>query len=192
MKWIIASNNQDKIEEIKAILPDVELVSMKDAGVTKEIEETGTTFEENAVLKAEAVRDLTGQPAVADDSGICVPVLGGKPGVFSARYIGYHGDDEGNLDKLIADMESYDGADRYAYYECAVALAVPGQETIVTKGICGGILLRDKRGENGFGYDPIFYIPYLQRTMAELPPEVKNHLSHRYHALTKLWAKVNP
>ncbi len=192
MKWIIASNNQDKIEEIKAILPDVELVSMKDAGVTKEIEETGTTFEENAVLKAEAVRDLTGQPAVADDSGICVPVLGGKPGIFSARYIGYHGDDEGNLDKLIADMESYDGADRYAYYECAVALAVPGQETIVTKGICGGILLRDKRGENGFGYDPIFYIPYLQRTMAELPPEVKNHLSHRYHALTKLWAKVNP
>lgn len=186
MKWIIASNNEHKIREIQAMLPDVEFVSLKEAGLDVDVEENGSTFAENAVIKAEAIRDLTGMPALADDSGICVPVLGGKPGVHSARYIGYHGDDLGNLNKLLEDMEPYEGVDRYAYYECAMALAVPGKETFVTTGVCGGLLLTEPRGDGGFGYDPIFYIPYMQKSLGEIPAVTKNHMSHRYHALCKM------
>lgn len=186
MKCIIASNNPHKIREIQEILPNFEFVSLEEAGIQVEVEETGSTFAENAILKAETIRDMTGLPVIADDSGICVPALGGKPGILSARYIGVHGDDIGNLNKLLDDMADLYDADRYAYYECAAAFAAPGKETIVTKGVCGGIVIRQPQGDGGFGYDPVFYIPYMQKTLAELPAVTKNHMSHRYHTFTKL------
>jgi len=189
MKLIIASNNEHKIREIKEILPEglfEEVLSLKEAGVSLDVEESGSTFAENARLKAEAVRELTGCAALADDSGICVPALGGKPGIHSARYAGTHGDDRANLDKLLEDMDGLYDADRYAYYVCALAYAVPGHETFETEGTCGGVLIREPRGEGGFGYDPIFLLPYVRQTLAEVPAETKNHMSHRYHALCHL------
>ena len=186
MNLIIASNNEHKIAEIKEILSDDfdEIISMAEAGVFDDIEETGATFEENALIKAKFVSEKVGCAVLADDSGLEVDALNGAPGVYSARYCGHHGDDEANNDKLLIEMEGV--TDRRAQFTCAVALVRPDEEDIIAQAHCPGEILHERRGTGGFGYDPLFYMDYLGKTMAELDAETKNKISHRYRALCAL------
>jgi len=188
MKLIIASNNAHKIKEIKAILGERfdEILSMREAGLDMDIEENGMTFCENALIKARAVAEATGCAALADDSGLAVDALEGAPGVYSARYAGEHGDDEANNDKVLAEMENVPEGERGAAYHCVIALVRPGKQELTADGACHGYLLRYRQGTGGFGYDPLFYIPEFNRTMAQLTPEEKNSMSHRYRALEAL------
>jgi XTP/dITP diphosphohydrolase len=188
MKLIIASNNEHKIREIKAILQDRfrEILSMEEAGLLMDIEETGVTFRENALIKARAVAEASGCAALADDSGLMVDALNGAPGVYSARYCGVHGNDEANNDKLLERMAGVPAWRRGAGYWCAMALVRPGMEDRVAEGSCRGRILEQRRGSGGFGYDPLFYLPEFDCTMAQLTPGQKNAISHRYRALVKL------
>ncbi len=188
-RLVIASNNAGKIREIKAILgarfPSI--VSMAEAGLHMDIEETGATFEENAILKARAVALACGGPALADDSGLAVDALGGAPGIYSARYSG--GDDQDNNDKLLREMQGM--ADRRARYVCAMALAHPDGMVLTAEGRCEGIIGTEPRGKRGFGYDPLFLVEgYDGQTMAELPDEEKNCISHRKRAIEALLDKL--
>ncbi len=187
MKLLIASNNANKIREIKAILGGCfdEILSLREAGYDIDPEENGVTFEENAVIKAQAVADLTGLPALADDSGLEVDCLHGAPGVYSARYCGYHGDDAANNAKLIEEVSKFPDP-RGAQYACALALIFPGKVPIITKGVCRGTIQLEPKGHNGFGYDPYFIPDGFDKTFAELPAEVKNGMSHRAKALELL------
>ena len=191
MKLLIASNNQNKIREIKAILGGYfdEILSLKEAGLNIDPEENGTTFSENAVIKAQAVVDATGLPALADDSGLEIDCLNGAPGVYSARYCGYHGDDEANNRKMVQEVSRFP-APRGAQYACALALIFPGNKPIITKGICRGTITLEPKGHNGFGYDPYFIPEGMDKTFAELPAEVKNRMSHRAKALELLKEKL--
>jgi XTP/dITP diphosphohydrolase len=184
MKLIIASNNQHKINEIKQILKPYfdGIVSMKDAGISIEIEENGDTFIENALIKARRIRDLTKEAALADDSGLCVDALGGRPGVFSARYSG-KGDRENNL-KLLKETENIEN--RSCRFVCAAAICMPDGREITAQGECEGELLRDFDGGNGFGYDPIFFCKELNKSFGRATQEEKNRVSHRFNALKKL------
>jgi XTP/dITP diphosphohydrolase len=186
MNLVIASNNKNKITEIKQILSgDFDaILSMAEAGMFDEIEETGKTFRENALIKAKYVAEKVGCAVLADDSGLEVDALGGAPGVYSARYCGYHGDDEANNDKLLGEMEHI--TDRKARFTCAAALVMPGGKEFVAEGHCPGEIIYERRGTGGFGYDPLFYMDYLEKTMAQLDDETKNRISHRYRALTAL------
>lgn len=188
MTLIIASNNAHKVREIGAMAAGrfERVLTMKEAGLDLDVEETGSTFQENALLKAQAVANAAGQAALADDSGLEVFALGGEPGVYSARYCGWHGDDEANNRKLLERMASVPDGRRAARYVCAVALVRPGLKTLTAWGECPGVILREPRGHGGFGYDPLFYLPELHCTMAELTPEQKNAISHRHHALQAL------
>lgn len=185
---VIASCNQNKIAEIRAILGGIydRILSMTEAGFSGEIEETGATFRDNAILKARAVMEATGMDSLADDSGLEVFALGGAPGVLSARYSSRHGDDAANNAKLLRDMEHLSGKQRDAQFACCIALARPGRPILTAEGTCPGTILREPRGTWGFGYDPLFYMPALGCTMAQLIPEVKNAVSHRYNALRAL------
>ena len=187
MKLLIASNNAHKIREIKEILGDLfdEILSLREAGVSADPEETGETFEENARIKAEAILQLTGCAALADDSGLEVDALGGAPGVHSARYCGRHGDDDANNALLLRNLAGVP-APRTARFVSAVALARPGQPTRICRGTCEGTVGFAPRGNNGFGYDPYFPPLGMDKTFAELPAEVKNGMSHRAHALAAL------
>ena len=188
---ILASNNKKKLVEMKAILEDlgIELVMQRDYGIDVDVEETGTTFEENAYLKASAVTKLTGLPAVADDSGIVVEALGGEPGVYSARYGGDACEnDEARTALLLKNMEGKE--DRRAKFVSAIACTLPDGRVIRARGEIHGELLREPRGENGFGYDPIFYYPPAGMTTAEMPSEEKNAVSHRGNALKVLYEKL--
>lgn len=188
-RLVIASNNAGKIREIKAILGACfpSIVSMAEAGLHMDIEETGATFEENAILKARAVALACGGPALADDSGLAVDALGGAPGIYSARYSG--GDDQDNNDKLLREMQGR--ADRRARYVCAMALAHPDGMVITAEGRCEGSIGTEPRGKRGFGYDPLFLVEgYDGLTMAELPDEEKNCISHRKRAIEALLAKL--
>ena len=187
MKLLIASNNAHKIREIKEILGDLfdEILSLREAGVSADPEETGETFEENARIKAEAILQLTGCAALADDSGLEVDALGGAPGVHSARYCGRHGDDAANNALLLRNLAGVP-APRTARFVSAVALARPGQPTRICRGTCEGTVGFAPRGNNGFGYDPYFTPLGMDKTFAELPAEVKNGMSHRAHALAAL------
>lgn len=188
MKLIIASNNAHKIKEIKAIVGDYfeEVLSQSEAGVDLEVEETGVTFAENAQLKAEAIMNLTGCAALADDSGLMVDALGGEPGVYSARYAGGHGDDHANNMKMMAKMEGVADNKRGAQFVSSIALARPGQELVITTGICRGVITYAPRGNGGFGYDPYFQPEGMTQTFAELGAEIKNAISHRAKALEAL------
>ena len=188
MKLIIASNNAHKIKEIKSILGNRfdEILSMREAGLDMDIEENGTTFCENALIKARAVAEATGCAALADDSGLAVDALGGAPGVYSARYAGEHGDDEANNDKVLAEMADVPDGERGAAYHCVIALVRPGMRELTADGACQGWLLRQRQGTGGFGYDPLFFLPEFDRTMAQLTPEEKNSMSHRFRALEAL------
>ena len=187
-KIILASNNTGKIREFNAMLTGVyEVVSMSDMNV-KEVPETGLTFVENALIKARNASMQSGLPALADDSGIVVDALGGAPGIYSARYAGNHGDDEANTQKLLDDMTQVSDAQRSARFWCAIVFVEHANDPtpiIIQRGWEGEIM-REKSGENGFGYDPIFYVPTHKKASAELSPEQKNNISHRGKALQAL------
>ena len=177
-KLIAASNNKNKLREFEAILGGrYRIVSMREAGIDAEIDETGTTFEENALIKASYVMQATGCAAIADDSGLEVDALGGAPGVYSARYCGRHGDDEANNDLLLANLAGVP-APRTARYVAAIALVRPGKEPVVRRGACEGEILEERRGNGGFGYDPLFLCE-TGETFAEISMEKKNEISHR-------------
>ena len=184
MKLIIASNNKHKIYEIKKILGGKfdEILSIKEAGIDHETVEDGTTFMENAVKKAREIAEIGHCYALADDSGICCDALGGAPGIYSARFSG--GTDEDNNALLLEKLA--DKEDKGAHYTCAMALCSPDGELTLAEGYMYGEITANRRGERGFGYDPIFYYPPLGKTTAELSSEEKNSISHRYRATKKL------
>ena len=190
MKLIIASNNAHKLIEIKAILGDVfrEILSMREAGITHETVEDGETFLENAEKKARDMAEISGCYALADDSGLCVDALNGSPGIYSARFAGEHGNDEANNDLLLQKLENV--TDRGAHYTCAMALACPDGRMITAEGYLYGEIGYERRGHNGFGYDPLFILPERGCTTAELSPEEKNAISHRANALHALLEKL--
>ena len=193
MKVVLASKNRHKLEEISQITRkfDMELVLQSELGVDIDVEETGTTFEENSFLKAEAVMKATGLPALADDSGIAVDALNGEPGIYSARY-GFDPtlDDWGRLQLLLKNTEGVPDGQRQAKFVCVITMVTPEGQTIQARGEIHGELLRAPAGENGFGYDPIFYYPPLGMTTAEMPGEVKNQVSHRANALKVFYQKL--
>ncbi len=186
--YILASKNQHKAEEISQILGDgYTIITQTQAGVGEiDVVEDGTTFEENAAKKAETIMQATGKPCIADDSGLCVDYLDGAPGIYTARYAGENATDEENIQKLLSALEGVPAEKRSAQFVCVIALAVPGEETRLFRGECHGRILTEKRGESGFGYDPVFYIEALKQSLAELPAEGKNAISHRFAALNKL------
>jgi len=187
-KIILASNNKGKIREFNAMLDGLyEVVSMSDRKV-EEVPETGLTFVENALIKARNASEQSGLPALADDSGIVVDALSGEPGIYSARYAGNHGDDEANTKKLLDDMQSVPDGKRTGRFWCAIVFVEHANDPtpiIIQRGWEGEIL-REKVGGNGFGYDPIFYVPTHGCASAELAPEIKNTISHRGRALAAL------
>ena len=191
IKIVFASGNKHKIEEFGSILrryiPEIEVVSMKDVGIFDDIIEDGSTFEENAMIKARAV-SKHGYIGVADDSGITVDALGGAPGIYSARYAGEHGNDKKNNQKLLADMKGIE--ERGGAFVCAIACSFPedmANEDFCVRGECRGIILHEEKGTGGFGYDPLFYVEEYDKTFGELLAEEKNKISHRAVA-TELFA----
>ncbi len=186
MKFVLASHNQKKIEEVAAILAalGIQLVS---ADIGGDISETGATFAENARMKAKTVMERTGLAAIADDSGLCVSALGGAPGVHSARYGGdasFTDRDRNRL--LLQNMRSVPAGQRTAQFCCSIACCFPDGRELTVSGECQGEILTEEAGKGGFGYDPLFYVPEYGKTFGELPPEVKNRISHRARALAKL------
>jgi len=183
MKAVLASHNQKKMAEMRAILSElgIEVLSQADVGVDMEPEETGTTFEENARIKAKAIMEATGLPAIADDSGLVVDALGGEPGVYSARYGGEGLDDTGRWQLLLKNMEGKE--DRACKFVSVICCAFPDGSQLMARGECHGVVAQGPKGEGGFGYDPIFWLPEKGKSMAELPPEEKNSISHRGNAL---------
>ena len=193
MKVVLASKNKHKLVEISEITAKfgIELVLQSDLGIDIDVEETGTTFEENSLIKAEAVMKATGLPALADDSGIAVDALNGEPGVYSARY-GFDDtlDDWGRLELLLKNTEHVPDGQRQAQFVCVITMVTPDNQIIQARGEIHGELTREPRGENGFGYDPIFYYPPFGKTTAELSPEEKNGVSHRGNALRVFYDKM--
>ena len=193
MKVVLASKNRHKLEEISKITQkfDMELVLQSDLGVDIDVEENGTTFEENSYIKAEAVMKATGLPALADDSGIAVDALNGEPGIYSARY-GFDEslDDWGRLQLLLKNMEHVPDGQRQAKFVCVITMVTPEGQTIQARGEIHGELLREPHGKNGFGYDPIFYYPPAGMSTAEMSPEAKNEVSHRANALKVFYDKL--
>ncbi|MEO8519547.1 MAG: RdgB/HAM1 family non-canonical purine NTP pyrophosphatase [Dermatophilaceae bacterium] len=189
---VLATRNAHKIGELKAILGelvdelDLEIVGVDQFPDVEDVVETGVTFAENATLKAVAVAAATGLPALADDSGLAVDVLGGSPGVFSARWAGSHGRDQANLDLLLAQLSDVPDEHRGAAFVCAAALAMPDGRVVVREGRMPGTLARVPSGDNGFGYDPILRVEGDVRTSAELSAEEKNGISHRGNAFRAL------
>ena len=188
---VLATRNAHKLGELRAILADlgvrVELVGVTDFPDVPDVAETELSFAGNALLKAVAVAEATGLPAIADDSGICVDALNGMPGIFSARWAGKHGDDAANLDLLLAQVSDVPDEHRGAQFVCAAALAEPGgARRVVEEGRIEGVLLRERHGEGGFGYDPIFRPNGYDVTTAELTSDEKNRISHRRLAFAAL------
>ncbi len=183
MKFVLASKNQKKLVELSEILTHlgVEVILQSDAGVDVDVEETGNTFEENSLLKAKAVMEASGLPAVADDSGLCVDALNGAPGVYSARYGGPELDDEGRYRLLLENMRGQ--MPRTARFVSAITCCFPNGDVLTARGECQGTLAFAPQGEGGFGYDPVFFVPSLRKTFAQLSAEEKNAISHRGKAL---------
>ena len=193
MKVVLASKNKHKLVEIKQITDkfDMELILQSELGVDIDVEENGTTFEENSFIKAEAVMKATGLPALADDSGICVDALNGEPGIYSARY-GFDEslDDWGRLELLLKNTEHVPDGQRQAQFVAVITMVTPEGQTIQARGEIHGELLRAPVGENGFGYDPIFYYPPYGKSTAEMSSEEKNQVSHRGNALKVFYEKL--
>jgi len=187
---VLATRNSHKLTELRRILSDagitVELLGIAAFPEVPDVPETGATFTENALIKARATAAATGLPAVADDSGLCVDALHGMPGVLSARWAGRHGDDQANLDLVLAQLADVPDGRRGAHFACAAAMALPSGQSRVAEGRLDGVLTRAPRGRNGFGYDPIF-VPYGERrTTAEMSPAEKDAISHRGRAFRAL------
>ncbi|GLW24625.1 RdgB/HAM1 family non-canonical purine NTP pyrophosphatase [Microbispora triticiradicis] len=189
-KVVLATRNAGKIVELRRILADagvpVELLGLEAFPHIGDVAETGLTFAENALLKAHAVASQSGLPAVADDSGLCVDALNGMPGIFSARWSGRHGDDDANLDLLLAQIGDVPDGRRQAHFACCAALALPNGEEHVVEGAMHGFLIRERRGTGGFGYDPIFVPDGDTRTTSEMSAEEKDAISHRGRAFRAL------
>lgn len=185
---IVATKNKGKAKEFEKLFSahGFQVRTLLDYPEIDEVEETGTTFEENAVLKAEAVSKQLNRPVIADDSGLIVDALEGRPGIYSARYAGAEKSDEANMVKVLNELSNIPDEKRTARFYCALAVALPGQSTYTVFGTCEGEILKERRGTNGFGYDPIFYVFEKKRAMAELSSEEKNAISHRAKALGKL------
>jgi XTP/dITP diphosphohydrolase len=185
---IIATKNAGKVKEFQTLFAEkeVEVKSLLDFENAPDVEETGETFAENAILKAETISNYLNKVVIADDSGLVVDALDGKPGVYSARYAGEHKNDEENIAKVLEELKGVPFEKRTARFHCALAVSIPCQRTVVVEGTCEGYIAGAPTGTNGFGYDPIFYVPEKQKTMAELSKEEKNKISHRANALKKL------
>lgn len=190
MKIVVASGNKAKLREIAQIFQGYEIVSMQEAGFTDDIEENGSTFEENALIKARAVSRALGVNALADDSGICVEALGGAPGVHSARFCGRHGDDAANNALLLEKLKDVPQDRRRAYFESCVALCFADGREVTASGRTYGRILEKAEGEGGFGYDPLFYSDELGMSFGLASAEEKNAVSHRGKALAALAEKL--
>ena len=190
---ILASNNKDKIKEVKEILTGYDIISIKEAGVNVDVEEKSTgyfnvgvgysTFEENALIKARAIMKITGEVTMADDSGLEIDYLNKEPGVYSARYMGHDTSYDIKNAALLKRLEGVEGNDRSGRFVCAIAVCFPDGREIVKRGTMEGLIAKEIKGNNGFGYDPIVYLPEYGKTSAELDPEEKNRISHRGKAL---------
>jgi len=186
---VLASGNSHKLDEFREILCNtfnipIKILSLKDVGFSQEIPETGTTFAENARQKAQTVAEVVSMPVIADDSGLEVLAIGGRPGVYSARFAGENATDQENNTLLLKEMQGKD--DRRARFVANIALVYPDKGVYQVEGKCHGVILSEGRGENGFGYDPLFLVPELSKTLAEIAPKEKNRISHRWQALQKL------
>jgi len=197
MKIVVATTNRGKVAELQRILGDsptlagAQLLTLADAGLADfDYEETADTFEGNAVGKAIAASKAANLPAIADDSGLCVDALGGEPGVYSARWAGEGLDDAERNRRLLARLDGVPEPERTARFVCAMAYAEPDGKILFAEGTCEGIITSSSLGDGGFGYDPIFYMPILKRTFAELPSVEKNMVSHRRAAINKLLARL--
>jgi XTP/dITP diphosphohydrolase len=192
-RLVIGSRNRKKLEELRDLLGDlpIDLIDLSDWLDLDDVEETGQTFEENARLKASTYAMSIGEWVLAEDSGLVVPALKGRPGVFSARYAGTHGDDAANNRKLLAELAPLSEDRRAAYYICVAALASPnGEVRAIAEGRCNGAIVAEPRGSGGFGYDPLFEIVEYHRTFGELSPRVKQALSHRARAVMQLRGEI--
>ena len=189
---IFATGNQGKLREIRHILADlgIEVISMKDAGIVADIDEIGTTFEENAIIKAKTIHELTGEAVMADDSGLEIDYLNKEPGVLSARYMGEDTSYHIKNMNLVERLNGVPDEQRTARFVCVIALVLPNGEVFTTRGNFEGRIGYEEKGENGFGYDPIFYVPEYGCYSAELSPEQKNAISHRGEALRKMKEKI--
>lgn len=185
---VVATGNAHKLREIAEIFTDFEVVSQKQMGFDEDVEETGVTFAENALIKARAAAKALNRIALADDSGLCVDGLGGAPGVYSARYCGYHGDDQKNRDLLLENMKNIEN--RRAHFTSAVALVYPDGKELVAEGHTYGNILYQETGEGGFGYDCLFESDDLKKSFGLATAEEKNAVSHRFRALQKLLEKM--
>ena len=186
---IAATQNKGKLKELRLITEKYgqQLISMKEAGLGDlEIEENGETFAENSYIKAHTVAVLTGKPCIADDSGLCVDILNGAPGIHSARYSGVHGDDAANRAKLLEDMKNVPAEERAAHFTCCITLCWPNGKTLVAEGICPGRIAFEEIGEGGFGYDKVFIPEGYDESFAALGVDVKNKIGHRARALARL------
>lgn len=191
---IIATKNPGKAKEFKEFFANynIKAVSLLDMSQTvDDIDETGTTFEENAALKAEQIALLMETPVLADDSGLLIDALNGRPGIYSARYAGESKDDKANTEKVLEELKASEEAQRTARFVCVLAVAIPGDKTIIKKGFCEGEISTSPKGLNGFGYDPIFIPEGYSKTMAQLTPQEKSEISHRKKAIIQLenWLK---
>ena len=188
---VVATGNAHKLREIAAIFPEYRILSQREAGFAGEAEETGGTFTENALIKAETACKALALPVLADDSGICVDALGGAPGIYSARYAGTHGDDKANRALLLQNLKKMrDDGSRRAHFECAVALVFPDGRKLTAAGRTDGHILHEECGDGGFGYDPVFFSDDLQKSFGEATAEEKNAVSHRFRALMSLREKA--
>ncbi|MBO5123331.1 MAG: RdgB/HAM1 family non-canonical purine NTP pyrophosphatase [Oscillospiraceae bacterium] len=189
MKLVLASQNKGKLKEMQAILGElgIEVVLQSELGLAVDVEETGTTFAENATLKAKAVMEASGLPAIADDSGLCVDWLQGAPGIYSARYGGVDSDEERNQ-LLLSNMKG--ALDRSAHFHADIVCCFPNGDILNTAGDIFGTIAYAPNGEGGFGYDPIFFVPSLRKTLAQVPAEDKNAISHRGNALRAMAVKL--
>ena len=188
MKWVVATSNPGKLREFRAIFDayGLELLSKKDLGVTEDPEETGKTFEENALIKARACAAACGLPTVADDSGMTVDALGGAPGIYSARYA----EPGHRKERVLRELERVPDSKRGGSFYCAIACVIPGECEFTVHGECRGIIAHESAGTGGFGYDPIFFVPEYGKTFGEIPAEIKNRISHRAQALAALREKL--
>ena len=183
---VLATGNKGKVKEFAGLLHGIagKITGLGDLESPPEVVEDGETFMENALKKARAIAEYSGKPALADDSGLAVDALDGRPGVYSARYAGEGATDDENIDKLLRELG--DAQNRSAKFVCFLALVTPEGEETVVSGECEGVILSERRGSRGFGYDPVFYLPEYGKTMAEIPADLKNKISHRARAAEKL------
>ena len=189
---IIATKNKGKAKDFEALFypHGYQVLTLHDVAEHMDVEETGTTFEENALLKARALAEYLQAIVIADDSGLEIDALDGRPGVYSARYAGEEKSDEANMQKVLEELQGVPESERTARFVCAIAVASPSIEPFTVRGTCEGIIATERRGTNGFGYDPIFFVPSEGKMMAELSPEEKGAISHRGNALKQLSSRL--